>query len=121
MTNLKSLLLLLLLIGCLNSQDDQGYDFGSAYDLVTTAELPAIEGHSLITRISYGGCNAGHNFRLKKELSEETARLWLFKQTPDQLCEMLVQERKSFKLDNNILDAQRVIILRPNGNPITLK
>ena len=125
MRKILFLLSFLCLISCLNNQtkDDEAenLDFGASYAMVQTTDLPSISNDSLFVKIDYSGCHDAHNFELRNKLSDSsTAKLWLFKLTPDQSCDAYFQETKVFPLSTKVLQSSEIFIFAPFNTRIKL-
>ena len=124
MRTFNLIFLLTLFIGCSENQSINLYDeieFGAPYSIIETSILPIINSDTLKSKVSYSGCNDGHEFELKNRLVNSTAEIWLFKQTEGQLCEAYFEEEKTYHLSESILSAKNIILITPNEDRITLK
>ena len=122
MKQLSSILIVVFLTACINDQGTDENVFGYDYMILQTAELPTISNDSLIVRIAYSGCSGGHSFVLRNRILYSTsAEIWLFKQTPDQLCDAYFEETRYFQLTDEILEAAKIVLIGPRDVRITIK
>ena len=124
MRTFSFILLFTFFIGCSENQSvntSQEIEFGARYSVITTLNVPTISNGTLISKVSYSGCNDGHEFELKNRLANSTAELWLFKQTEDQPCDAYFEEEKTYNLSESILSAENIVLITPTENRITLK
>lgn len=122
MKQLSSILIILFLIACINDPNPYHADFGSDYVILQTEELPLIKNDSLIVRIAYSGCNGEHSFVLRNRyINSSTTEIWLYKQTPDQLCDAYFEETRYFLFTDEIIEATKIVIIGPRDSRITIK
>ena len=124
MRTLSFILLFTFFIGCseiqsVNTSDE--VDFGARYSIITTSNVPTISNGTLISKVSYSGCNDGHEFELKNRMVNSTAELWLFKQTDDQPCDAYFEEEKTYNLPKSILGSEEIVLITPSEDRISLK
>lgn len=111
------LLSFLFFTGCLSNSDDIDPLFGYRYNIVETDEYPVILNDSLIVKVQYGGCNDNHDFTiLHKKESHNYSEVWLFKQTPDQSCEAVIQEIRSFRLPVEVFSTNQAFVIGPDNS-----
>jgi hypothetical protein len=96
-------------------------DFGADYRVLLEPNPPVLATASLEVTVSYGACASNRGFALKYRMQDMQAELWLRKDTPDESCDMLVSERRSFSLPPIVGDAQTIILLTPNSDPYQLR
>ncbi len=123
LTALARLVALLLIACCalpLASCEDDTVpltdEYGYSYSIDERSELARIVGDTLRVMVAYSGCNARHHFSL--EARREAAgriRIWLYKHTPDQDCEMYIQEQHSFVLADSLLSSPALLLVGPHG------
>ena len=124
MRTLSFILLFTFLIGCSENQSvntSQEIKFGARYSVITTSNVPTINNGTLISKVSYSGCNDGHEFELKNRTTNSTAELWLFKQTDDQACRAYFEEEKTYDLPESILNYEKIVLITPSEDRISLK
>jgi hypothetical protein len=69
--------------------------------------------------LEYGGCRTDHEFELRsRATSANSADVWLRKTTPDEPCDMLVIERRTFLVTTS---ADAVRLLGPEGAAFILR
>ena len=95
--------------------------FGFAYQVVLQPEPPALTGTTVSVRLSYGGCRDNHEFVLRSESQASTMSVWLQKATPDQPCDMLVTERRTFPMPQPSQATATVVLLAPDGTSYQLR
>lgn len=109
------LLPLIFFAGCLTNTDDLDPSFGYRYSLIETEEYPVISKGSLTVKVQYGGCNGDHDFMIQhRKVSPEISEVWLYKQTPDQICDALFQEIRSFKLPVEVFSSNQIYVIGPD-------
>ncbi|HOJ03082.1 MAG TPA: hypothetical protein PK916_03670 [Bacteroidota bacterium] len=119
-----SRLVALLLIACcvlpLASCEDDPVpskdEFGYSYIVDERDEIARIVGDTLQVTVAYSGCTARHEFSL--EARREAAgrmRIWLYKHTPDQDCEMFFYGPHSFALADSLLSSPSLLLVGPQG------
>lgn len=109
------LFLIFLPVGCFWNTDETEIHFGYRYEIDQTDEYPVISNDTLIVKVSYQTCEGNHEFAVKHQ--KETSSImevWLVKQTPDQDCEMIVSEKRSFKLQSEIIESDQIYLIGPN-------
>ncbi|MEX2603783.1 MAG: hypothetical protein WD361_06255 [Gracilimonas sp.] len=124
MRTFSFILLFTFLIGCSENQSvnlSDEIEFGARYSIVMTSALPTINNGTLVSKISYSGCNDSHEFELKNQTANSIAELWLFKQTEDQPCDAYFEEEKTYNLSESILSAENIVLITPSEDRITLK
>lgn len=75
-------------------------EFGAHYAIVDSP-APAVRNDTLVVTVQYGGCSGNHAFDVRSRVLAAGTELWLFKETPDQPCDMLVIEERRFALSGN--------------------
>ena len=116
--------LFIFLMGCSENQSvnlSDDIDFGASYSIISTSEAPTIQNGTLIATVGYSGCNSGHEFELEHQITDTTAKLWLFKKTEDQLCEAYFEEEKSYDLPESVLNSEKIFLITPKEKKISLK
>lgn len=122
MKRLSFLLIVLFLAGCVNNSEDIDRLFGYRYSIDETHMAPVIAGDSLVVTLQYEGCTTNHQFTLQyEEHWQDYTELWLFKNTPDQFCELVLHETRSFKLPMETFSAKKVYLLGPQGKRIRVR
>lgn len=109
---------LLLIVGCINDQGNDTTQFGSSYNLLQTQTQPSLTTDSLLVMVA---CSGNHVFSLKHRVISSTAEVWLFKETPDQMCDAYFEESKAFAVPNEIRNFSKVILLGPRDKRFALK
>lgn len=95
-------------------KDAQLNKFGFDYQISATDDLPKIENGLIHVLINYGGCNPGHDFTVEHEkLAESSYEIWLYKETPDQMCRAYFSDYRSFELPSAILNANNIVLRSP--------
>ena len=108
-----------LLLGCSDPVAPDPAAFGALYRIRPAPDLPRLTGQTLEVTLEYGGCRANHEFELRSRLtSPTTLDIWLRKTTPDEPCDMLVIERRSFPVSAS---AGTVRLLGPEGAAFILR
>jgi hypothetical protein len=112
----------ILFSGCVNEVWFDGNRFGYHYTLIENDSLPRLSGDTLFVAVGYSGCNPGHRFEVRYSFSKIlSAEVWLFKSSPDQLCDAYFEEVKVFILPRQVSSKQTVTLVGPNGEQIALK
>ncbi|MBO6622186.1 MAG: hypothetical protein JJ892_14095 [Balneola sp.] len=117
------ILLVTLLVGCFDNQSvnsSEEIEFGALYSVIISSNLPTISNGNLIIKVSYSGCNDGHEFELKNRTVNSAAELWLFKLTEDQPCDAYFEEEKTFNLSESILSSEKIVLITPTDDRIEL-
>ena len=83
-------------------------------------EPPTLPGSALSVTVVYGGCRGNHTFAVRTRLENGGVSLWLEKLTPDEPCDMLVTERRTFDLPSTVPGAASVKLLAPEIDPYPL-
>lgn len=119
-----SLLLLFgFLISCSDNQTfnlSEDIEFGAPYSIITTSDMPAISNGILNSRVGYSGCNPGHEFELKSNTDNAVTEIWLFKKTSQQ-CEAYFEEERQFTLSERALRSDKIFLVTPGEERISLK
>jgi hypothetical protein len=98
-----------------------GGRFGSQYRVMLDPDRPALGAANVSITVSYGGCRGNHVFVLRSRLDGGMASIWLQKITPDEMCDMLVVERRTFGLPASAFNATSVMLLAPEIDPVQLR
>lgn len=120
---LSLLLLFGFLISCSDNQTSspsEDIEFGAPYSIITTSDMPTINNGVLNSRIGYSGCNPDHEFELKSNTDNSVTEIWLFKKTSQQ-CEAYFEEEREFTLSESILRSDKIILITPSEERISLK
>lgn len=113
---------ILFIAGCLTGSEDINALFGYRYRVVQTDQFPVISSDSMIVNLQYEGCNKNQEFTLQyREKSPDHLEIWLFKNTPDQFCELVLREVRSFKLPPDAFSASEVYLLGPKGVRVLMR
>jgi hypothetical protein len=95
-------------------RDAQLNKFGFNYQITAIDDMPKIENGLLHVLINYSGCNSGHDFTVEYERTEESSyEIWLYKETPDQMCRAYFSDYRSFELPSDILNANQILMRSP--------
>jgi hypothetical protein len=87
----------LLLLGCSDPAAPDPEAFGASYRIQPAPDPPALTGQTLDVTLEYGGCRNNHEFELRsRATSSNSTDIWLRKTSPNEPCDMLVVERRSF-------------------------
>lgn len=109
----------LLLLGCSDPVAPDPAAFGALYRIQPAPDPPILTGQSLAVTLQYGGCRTNHEFEVRSRVTSPTSTdLWLRKTTPDEPCDMLVIERRSFQVTAS---AGAVRLLGPQGAEFILR
>lgn len=109
----------LLLVGCSDPVAPDPAAFGALYRIRETPDPPVLTGQSLEVTVEYGGCRGNHEFELRSRVTSATSvDVWLRKTTPNEPCDMLVTERRSFQVTAS---AGAVRLLGPEGAAFILR
>lgn len=109
----------LLLLGCSDPAAPDPDAFGARYLIQSDPDPPVLIGQTLEVTLEYGGCRANHDFELRsRATSENSTDIWLRKTSPDEPCDMLVVERRSFQVTTS---AGSVRLLAPEGAAFILR
>lgn len=120
MTRLFMCIIGLALMGCTSGMGPGEMDFGADYR-VEEASAPARSADSVGVTVSYGACATNREFNLQYRIrSVGSADLWLVKVTPNEPCEMLVTERRSFVLPDTLQAFQALTLFAPGGQSFDL-
>lgn len=127
MNKTAGLFLMIILVAgisaCNTSADPEELSFGADYDIVVSETVkPEVSGQMLNVRVAYSGCNGGHDFELKSEVSGNgSANVWLYKITADQVCDAYFEEDLEFRLPDRLAQGvEQLYLLRPQNPPYTL-
>jgi hypothetical protein len=109
----------LVILGCSDPVAPDPAAFGAHYRIQTTPNPPALHGQTLDVTLEYGGCRNNHQFEIRsRSTSANSADVWIRKLTPDEPCDMLVIERRSFPVTTS---AGEVRLLGPEGMAFFLR
>ena len=95
--------------------------FGSDYAILLEPNPPALTAATVSLTVSYGGCRNNHLFTLQSRVDGGVASIWLRKVSPDESCDMLVVERRTFELPAVVQGAASILLLQPDGDPLQLR
>ena len=98
--------------------------FGYSYSIIASesGNFPIIEDDSLKVEITYGGCGPGHEYSLEYEARGASSfDLWLFKKTPDEPCRAILRDTRAFKIPQELMNAQNLVLLNPVNERIILR
>ena len=108
-----------LLLGCSDPVAPDPAAFGALYRIQEAPNPPALTGQTLEVTVEYGGCRNDHEFELRARTpSANSTDIWLRKVTPDEPCDMLVVERRTFTVATS---AGAVRLLGPEGASFILR
>jgi len=108
-----------LLLGCSDPVAPDPAAFGALYRIQETPDPPVLTGQTLEVTVQYGGCRGSHEFELRSRVTSPTSvDVWLRKTTPNEPCDMLVTERRSFQVTAS---AGAVRLLGPEGAAFILR
>jgi hypothetical protein len=111
-----------ILISCTNDSTNDSNPFGALYRIMQSTHPPAIASDSLIVTVSYSGCNRNHIFALRYFLrGPDDAEIWLSKLTPDQVCDMYIEETKEMHLPGVVAGRSTIILITPQKERIVLR
>ena len=109
----------LLLLGCSDPVAPDPAAFGALYRIQETPDPPVLTGQTMEVTVQYGGCRGNHEFELRSRLTSPTSvDVWLRKTTPNEPCDMLVTERRTFQVTAS---AGAVRLLGPEGTAFILR
>ena len=95
--------------------------FGYSYSIFESENYPTIKNDSLKVEITYSGCAPGHEYTLEFEAKGlSTFDLWLFKKTPDEPCRAIIRDIQSFKIPQQLINAQNLLLINPVNDRIIL-
>src|SRR5687767_9853382 len=110
---------LLLVLGCSDPVAPDPSAFGALYRIQEVPDPPVLNGQNLEVTVEYGGCRGNHEFELRSRLTSPTSvDVWLRKTTPNEPCDMLVIERRSFQVTSG---SGAVRLLGPEGAAFVLR
>lgn len=116
------LLLALLAAGCSSPVAPDPSAFGAHYQIQAEPNPPLLSAQALRITVEYGGCSGNHEFELRQRSTSATgADLWLRKLTPDQPCDMLVIERRTFMLPAELSTVPSLRLLGPGDVEFELR
>jgi hypothetical protein len=108
-----------LLLGCSDPVAPDPAAFGALYRIQETPDPPILTGQTLEVTLEYGGCRNNHEFELRSRVTSPiSVDVWLRKTTPDEPCDMLVIERRSFQMTAS---AGAIRLLGPEGATFVLR
>jgi len=109
----------LLLLGCSDPVAPEPNAFGARYLIQSDPGPPVLTGQTLEVTLEYGGCRTNHDFEVRsRATSGNSTDIWLRKTSPDEPCDMLVVERRSFQVTT---PAGSVRLLGPEGAAFILR
>ena len=109
----------LLLLGCSDPVAPDPDAFGARYLIQSDPDPPVLTGQTLEVTLEYGGCRTNHDFEVRsRATSANSTDIWLRKTSPDEPCDMLVVERRSFQVTAS---AGSVRLLGPEGAAFILR
>ena len=109
----------LLLLGCSDPVAPDPDAFGARYLIQSEPDPPVLIGQTLEVTLEYGGCRTHHDFEVRsRATSPNSTDIWLRKTSPDEPCDMLVVERRSFLVTTS---AGSVRLLGPEGAGFILR
>jgi len=109
----------LLLLSCSDPVAPDPAAFGALYRIQETPDPPILTGQTLEMTLEYGGCQGSHEFEIRARATSPTSTdVWLRKTTPNEPCDMLVVERRSFQVTTS---AGSVRLLGPEGAAFILR
>jgi hypothetical protein len=109
----------LLLLGCSDPVAPDPAAFGALYRIQEAPDPPVLTGQTLEVTLQYGGCRANHEFEIRSQAtSSNSTDVWLRKTTPNEPCDMLVTERRSFRVT---AASGAVRLLGPEGAAFVLR
>ena len=126
------LLLALSGMGCSSDSDPApapgGSRFGSDYEIVMSPtpaapdEPPALRGDTLTATVAYPGGEETHDFELRHEVAEDTARLWLHHDAAGDDDSTRILDDIRLTTPPEALRAPTVVLLNPQGGePFVLR
>lgn len=122
LTLMKSPTFPLAAIAILSCSDPVAPDpaaFGALYRIQPAPDPPILTGQTLEVTLEYGGCRGNHEFEIRsRATSPNSADVWLQKTTPNEPCDMLVIERRSFQVTAS---SGAVRLLGPEGAAFILR
>jgi|GEM_PF-1311152 len=96
--------------------------FGYTYSLLPDSTSPAIVNDTLFVRVAYSGCSGQHAFTLQHRFAGSShVELWLYKDTPDQMCDAYWNELRRWRLPQSIRTSQSILLLDPSGRQYKLR
>ncbi len=97
--------------------------FGDPYQIVTNFApadpdfMPQLVEDTLVAKITYSGGCKDHDFELRDEVAQDTAKLWLRHRAHGDDCEALVQDEIRAKVPDEAMRAPVIVLLPPEGGP----
>jgi hypothetical protein len=107
-------------------EEEQGVvsgQFGDPYQIVTNFVaadpdfMPQLVEDTLVAKITYSGGCRDHDFDLRHQVAQDTARLWLLHQSGGDDCEALVQDEIRMHVPVEVMDTPVIVLLPPQGGP----
>ena len=118
----RRLVATLLVVACSSPVAPDPSAYGAHYTIQLAPDPPILTGQGLTVTLQYGGCGGDHEFELQHRMTSATgADIWLRKVTPDEPCDMLVVERRSFQLPGSVATALSIRLLAPEGAEFRLR
>ena len=111
----------LVAMACASSTDPVVPDFGAGYNVELSPNPPSLSATTISVTVSYGGCGENREFILQHRMIASAAEVWLRKVTPDEPCDLLVTERRTFTVPEPVRSAAAVSLLAPALNPYQLR
>ncbi|HJR34206.1 MAG TPA: hypothetical protein VJ817_04610 [Gemmatimonadales bacterium] len=109
----------LLVLSCSDPVAPDPAAFGALYRIQEAPDPPVLTGQTLEVTLEYGGCRNSHDFEVRsRATSANSTDIWLLKTSPDEPCDMLVVERRSFQVTTS---AGSVRLLGPEGAAFILR
>jgi hypothetical protein len=109
----------LVMLGCSDPVAPDPDAFGALYRIQEVPDPPVLNGQTLEVTLEYGGCRNSHEFELRSRTTSPTSTdVWLRKTSPNEPCDMLVVERRSFQVASS---AGSVRLLGPEGAAFILR
>jgi hypothetical protein len=109
-------------VACARATEPEQPHFGAPYRVVMEPDPPVLAAGLLSVTVSYGGCGGNREFLLDHRIRTDTeADIWLQKVTPDESCDMLVTERRSFPIPPPVRYVTIVRLLTRDNAPLQLR
>jgi hypothetical protein len=108
--------------GCELITGPKSSDFGADYNVALEPDPPTLAVSSFAVTVSYGGCGEEREFAFHHHLRiDDAAEIWLRKVTPNEPCDRLVTERRTFSVPSTVSSSGTVILLTPNNDPYQVR
>ena len=108
-------------MACAGTTGPEQPNFGAQYRVVLEPDPPVLAAGSLSVTVSYGGCGNNRDFVLEHRIRMDAADIWLHKITPDESCDMLVTERRTFAIPAPVRYVATVTLLTRDHEPLQLR